>query len=301
MKLAAHDLVVELEGAADWAGFRQACRVLLAERVDPDLVRWRWAGLGHDAMGGRDLFSAETTGSVTGKAVTPMDLERASRWGHQGASIRVSRAHLDILQHACLHADSSRFKLAYRWLYRLQAMPELRQDRLDRDWRALEARATAVRKEIHKMHAFVRFRRTERQAPPELPDLHIAWFEPRHHVVQAAAPFFVQRFANMHWAILTPEVSVHWDGVALRESRGAQKTDAPPPDAGEALWLTYYASTFNPARVKERAMKRQMPQYYWPDLPEARLISPLLDKATARTAQMLQRGTETPKIGSKIR
>jgi hypothetical protein len=32
----------------------------------------------------------------------------------------------------------------------------------------------------------------------------------------AAAGFFVGRYANMPWSILTPELSLHWDGATLR-------------------------------------------------------------------------------------
>ena len=64
----------------------------------------------------------------------------------------------------------------------------------------------------------------------------------------------------MRWAILTPERSVHWDGDALAFGPGARRDQAPPADAGEALWLTYYRSIFNPARLKLAMMQREMPQ-----------------------------------------
>src|SRR5690606_25912983 len=133
------------------------------------------------------------------------------------------------------------------------------------------------------------------------------------HIVQAAAPFFVQRFANMRWAILTPQCSLRWwpqapdaaalvsQGVdpdfALQPLRGrsgvlswgpgAQASDAPAADAGEGLWLTYYAHIFNPARLKIAAMRKEMPRRYWHNLPEAQLISPLIQAAQARSAAML--------------
>ena len=48
----------------------------------------------------------------------------------------------------------------------------------------------------------------------------VAWFEPEHHIVRATAGFFVRRFANMRWSILTPELSIHWDGETLTEGPG---------------------------------------------------------------------------------
>jgi hypothetical protein len=75
---------------------------------------------------------------------------------------------------------------------------------------------------------------------------------------------------------------------------GAQACDAPAPDAGEALWLTYYAHIFNPARLKVNAMRKEMPRKYWPNLPEAQLISPLIQAAQARSAAMLASTPSTP-------
>ncbi|KAI5935600.1 NAD(+) hydrolase SARM1 [Manis javanica] len=56
-----------------------------------------------------------------------------------------------------MHRAAGRFELCHRWLARMQARPELRLDALDADWRAIEALARPVSREIHKMHAFVRF------------------------------------------------------------------------------------------------------------------------------------------------
>ncbi|ROR04500.1 DNA polymerase [Delftia acidovorans] len=275
----AQALTIELDSPDDWPGFRAACRALLAHGADPALVRWRWPDTrGAQPLGaGVDLFSSAPQQAMPASAL-------AGLAGPGEAGLSLSDTQMSALRHACMHRAAGRFELCHRWLARMQARPELRLDALDADWRAIEALARPVSREIHKMHAFVRFRTTQR---PDQPDLHIAWFEPEHHIVRAAAPFFCKRFANMHWAILTPQCSAHWDGHALRLAPGARRSDAPPADAGEALWLTYYASTFNPARLKEQAMLREMPRRYWHNLPETVLISTLVQQARARTAQML--------------
>ena len=61
--------------------------------------------------------------------------------------------------------------------------------------------AKEVRRDEHKMHAFVRFREVGRGN-----ERFVAWFEPEHHIVELAAPFFVRRFTDMRWSILTPEL-----------------------------------------------------------------------------------------------
>ena len=66
---------------------------------------------------------------------------------------------------------------------------------------------------------------------------------------------------------------------------------ATPPDLAdetEALWLTYYAGIFNPARLKPRAMRAEMPVKYWANLPEAALIPDLIAGAEARVRGMAE-------------
>jgi DNA polymerase len=141
----------------------------------------------------------------------------------------------------------------------------------------------AVRHDIHKMRAFVRFRATIHEGEM----WHVAWFEPQHHIVEKNAPFFRDRFAPMHWSILTPERCVHWDGTDLTFTVGVPKSEAPDDDAMEKLWRTYYRNIFNPARLKTRAMEAEMPKRYWRNLPEASLIPTLIREAPSRTREMI--------------
>ncbi|MEO8922464.1 MAG: UdgX family uracil-DNA binding protein, partial [Caldimonas sp.] len=150
----------------------------------------------------------------------------------------------------------------------------------------------AVRRDMHKMKAFVRFRTLD-DDPGGAP-LHVAWFEPEHHIVEATAPFFARRFSTMRWAILTPERSVRWDGERLTLGPPARRDQAPPADAGETLWLTYYESIFNPARLKVQAMQKEMPRRYWRNLPETRLIGPLIAGSSERSMSMIQRDPTDP-------
>jgi DNA polymerase len=53
------------------------------------------------------------------------------------------------------------------------------------------------------------------------------------------------------------------------------------------VWKTYYASIFNPARVKVKAMTKEMPKKYWKNMPETALIGELLAGAQRREAAML--------------
>jgi DNA polymerase len=135
------------------------------------------------------------------------------------------------------------------------------------------------------MHAFVRFREV---ADPEAAGgrRHVAWFEPAHHVLRAVAPFFIDRFAQHPWAILTPRGCLHWDGQRLAGAGPARREESPAPDAGEALWLTYYRSIFNPARLNATAMKRHVQGRYWAQLPEMALVDELVRDAPGREGRM---------------
>ena len=144
----------------------------------------------------------------------------------------------------------------------------------------------AVRRDVHKMKAFVRFRRV---ATPNEPggERFVAWHRPDHHIVEAAAPFFVRRFAPMRWAVLTPRRSALWDTRKLVFGPGVPRTEAPDGDPTEELWDTYYRHIFNPARVKVRAMKAELPVRHWPTLPETAAIPDLLAAAADRERRMI--------------
>jgi DNA polymerase len=137
---------------------------------------------------------------------------------------------------------------------------------------------------MHKMRAFVRFREL---AGADGETRYIAWFEPDNHIVRINADFFARRFTTMHWSILTPELSVHWDGTALAFAPGARKADAPDGDPLEETWKTYYAAIFNPARVKVGAMTKEMPRKYWKNMPETALVPELLAGAQKRESGMI--------------
>lgn len=272
---------IALAGPADVAGWRRAARALLAEGAAPLSVRW---SVGEEAA---DLFEGGAAASP------PASGAPASR--PDGAPT-VPRAFLELAETGLLHSDPGRFDLFYRLLVRVAADRALMQDAADPDLVRANVLAKAVRRDKHKMTAFVRFREVLADGAQHF----VAWFEPDHHIVEATAPFFVRRFASMRWSILTPRVSAHWDLETLGFGPGAAKADAPDGDALEALWRTYYASIFNPARLKVSAMRAEMPKKYWRNLPEAPLIQPLIQSAGARVDRMVEAQATAPKKGQRL-
>jgi uracil-DNA glycosylase len=280
---------VTLAGETDWPGFRREARALLAALVPPEHTSW-YTRSGAEA----DLFA---------NASAPADGDPTPSQG-SGMQLVVPASFLSLCETVILHQDPSRFGLLYRLLWRLVHEPGLRHDPLDADRVRAQHMAQAVRRDMHKMKAFVRFRTVEdgaeREEGSEGPEgahagpLHVAWFEPDHHIVEAVAPFFTRRFTQMRWAILTPERSIRWNGEVLELGPGGRREQAPPPDAGEALWLTYYRHIFNPARLKLAMMQKEMPRKYWRNLPEAAFIAPLASEAAERSARMIEAPATVP-------
>ena len=252
---------VTLAAEDDFDGWRDAARGLAEADIPTEAIAWQVA------TGERDLFAGP------GTAPPPA-----------GASFAVPRAFVDLAKAAICHSDPERFALLYALLLKLRSNKKAMDDRADPLVDRLERLAKEVRRDAHKMHAFVRFREVEEDGDTRF----VAWFEPDHHIVRREAGFFQRRFANMRWSILTPELCIHWDGAALTTSPGATRRDAPDGDPVEETWKTYYASIFNPARVKVKAMTKEMPKKYWKNMPETALIGGLLAGAQAREAAMIE-------------
>jgi DNA polymerase len=89
----------------------------------------------------------------------------------------------------------------------------------------------------------------------------------------------------MDWRILTPDVCAVFEAGRLRFEVDLPRPEL-PPDASEALWVTYFRNIFNPARLKVRAMRSEMPRKYWKNLPEASAIPDLVADAPARARAM---------------
>ncbi len=244
------------------AGWKAAARSALARGLPPDTVEWQ------DMADPQPVLVLENPDSEAAASTT-------------GA--RVPRAFHEIAELVSCHHDRARWSLLYRIVWRLQhGEPHLLDIAVDPDVHALEQMKKAVSRDVHKMRAFVRFREVSTADGSWF----VAWFEPQHHIVELNAPFFVDRFAGLRWSILTPERCAHWDRLNLTFSPGVTAADAPAADAKEGLWRTYYTNIFNPARVKVAAMKSEMPQLYWKNLPEAALIPQLVAEAPARVAAM---------------
>jgi DNA polymerase len=263
---------ITLDHETDFDGWRKAARALALNDVKPADVTWNVAG---DAP---ELFAPTTP---------PLEPPHGT--------FNVSARFVELAQIAILHRSPERFALLYRLLWRLRQNHDLLDIATDPDVNEIAAMAKAVRRDEHKMHAFVRFREIGREDKSH----YVAWFEPEHHIVELAAPFFARRFADMPWSILTPDLCAHWDGHAVSITPGVAKSEAPTQDRLEETWRSYYASIFNPARLKVQAMRNEMPKKYWRNLPEASLIKPLIESAARSTSAMIANAATEPHKAQK--
>ena len=256
--------------SADFDGWREAARAALMLGVRPEGLSFT---VGEETPG---LFDEPLPAANT-DALQPT----------------VPKAFPELARKLVCHAEADRFSFAYRLLFRLQSEKKLLEIASDRDIVRASEMEKAVRRDSHKMKAFVRFREIE---DAQLGPHSVAWFEPFHHTVEYTAPFFARRFAGMVWTILTPDRTAHWNGEELAFLPGATREMAPADDDMEALWLTYYASIFNPARLKVKAMTAEMPKKYWANMPETALIKPLIAGAEAATRRMLESAPTLPSL-----
>lgn len=254
---------------ADFASWRKAVRLLLAQQVPPHDVQWHTAA--HAGM--EDLFG-DTSGTTVGL------IEHAAQ-----PAMSMPRSLLRMLEAAACYRATDRWALLYRIVWRWHHGDRSVWSAADEDGRRLHSMIKTVGREAHKMHAFLRFReRPEAAGDPRF----VAWFEPLHDVLPQAAAHFARRMGYTSWLIATPEATAAWNGTRLEFGPPSAQGPLDIDDAGERLWLAYYRSTFNPARLNTQAMELHMPVRYWKNMPEARLIPDLISHAAAGAQRIAQ-------------
>ena len=184
----------------------------------------------------------------------------------------------------------------YRVLWRVAHGEPDAASEADVDGARLSRMDGQVRHEIHRMHAFARFRELGPAGETTL----FSWIEPEHDVLDEVAPHFARRLGARPFTIACPAGSAHWDGQELRYVPAGAVPLAPPPAVDDPAWDAYYRSTFNPARANPKALARQMPVRYWKLLPEARLIPQMLADARAGAAADGAAPLRTTRRGSTL-
>lgn len=259
---------VTLPETATFEAWRDAARRAISHAIAPQDLDW---------TGDHGLFDAAPLPTAPG----PYE-------------VRSRKDFLPLARTVIWHKSPACFGLLYQALWRMSRRDGDPLSQADPLGRQLHLMSRAVRRDIHKMHAFVRFR--------ELPVTgsrrsFAAWFEPEHNTLEPGSTFFARRFADMDWLIATPSLSARFHDGTLTFHPGGPRP-ALPDDAAETLWASYFTNIFNPARIKLNAMRSEMPKKYWKNLPETRLIPEMLADAEARVERMRAAGASDPRQGA---
>lgn len=248
----------------DW---RNSTRQLIANDIHPSYVEWNEVNTAQSS-----LFNN-------------IDQKNDGLLKSRTSCFSLSQNFIKFAQIVSYHSDPVKWQLLYNAVWRLtHGERHLMQLATDPLVHQLMVMRKAVGRDAHKMKAFVRFRLFINDSI----EYYIAYYRPDHKIVKYVAPFFKRRFAIMNWAIITPHESVFWNGNSLEfnllDSKFSEKS---LNDDTEFLWQTYYRAIFNPARIKIKAMRREMPIRYWQNMPETKIIDSMLLEAPVRVDKML--------------
>ena len=262
---------IVLAHQVDFEGWRQAARALAVAGTEPEAVIW--------SVGAPDDLFAATAADTRPQAAPGAAPE---------AAFSLPRQLIEFAQTVIQAREPQRFALLYGLIWRAyHGERAIVQDAADPQVNRALRLAQSVRRDTHKMRAFLRFRAVETDDATR----YVAWFEPEHYIVEANADFFIRRFATMVFTILTPYRSLHWTGEERTFGPGADPSQVPDDDALARYWQAYFSAIFNPARLKISAMTSEMPRKYWRNLPEAAAIPELVRGAAERTRTMLEQPT----------
>lgn len=264
-----------------FAGWREVARSLIQQGVPPHQITWLTDG---------------DSGGLLDHAPVPNNAPAAT------PPLRIPKQLLELLQSAARFRVEDRWSLLYRILWRVVQGDRAAMLPGDIDGSQLHKRLKAIRREAHHLHAFLRFHpRPENAEGPQL----VAWHEPAHDILASASGHFAERLGRTTWLIATPDDGVYWDGQRLHYQRPCpsewQRLAQAPEDTGEALWLAYYGSTFNPARLNRSALETSMPVRFWKNLPEGPLIPQLMSQARAGAQRDGQAEAVSRQGGKRIR
>ena len=158
--------------------------------LEPDFDAWRHAARTalHAGFRPEDIDLQDAT------VPTPLSLALQADEAPHGTPIplpHTSKDFLDAARIAAVHRNPGRWNLLYRVLYRLQTDRNLLKIETDDDVAQLIRLESQVRRDLHKMHAFVRFRKVLPPGDPTLP-------EDRPVVLDEPIPFTLEPHGDPH-------------------------------------------------------------------------------------------------------
>ncbi len=219
---------VQLNSGADLQGFRQAARIMTWCDIAPEQISW-------STQAGQGLFGNQAPAA----------------YGAAGKPITLPRHIAETISLVVCHSDPDKYDQLYRLVWRVMRKEHQLLAPGEAVIQRLALMEADVKRDLKRMHDLVRFRQADDAKGDER---FVAWFEPEHFIVEAAAQVFVDRFGSMDWTILTPKGSLRWDRKELWAGPPALDNAASGGGAIGGRWRVYRESTFNPARIELAAM-----------------------------------------------
>lgn len=277
--------MISLPTPSSFAAWKDCVRSLLTRGVIPSSIHW-----------------------VSSESSLPLFPDQATEENatKKQLAVRMPPAFIQLAENIFYHASPTKWDILYSLAWRIHSGErKLLWLASDDAVSAANRMAKQVFRDAHKAKAFIRFLPTSEKATlspllgtalAQTPDSRIGmpWFlsfhDAEHRVLSLVAEFLRDRFNNMNWLVSTPHESLSWNGLELQFAKAIcpslLQNAQTQSDEFEQLWKTYYASTFNPARLNRRMMLSEMPMKYWRYLPEAPLIDGLINEADSRRESM---------------
>lgn len=134
--------------------------------------------------------------------------------------------------------------------------------------------ARKINKEVHRMHAFVRFQKSA-------DDIYMATITPDYDVIPLIGSHFEHRYKDQEWLIydIKRDYGLYFDKVKVTivqlnnipldsKKRISKSVLNEKEDTFEKLWRQYYHSTNIPERKNLKLHLQHVPKRYWKYLPE---------------------------------
>ena len=181
------------------------------------------------------------------------------------------------LKRAFLCEQEHTERLIFHYVRRQMYSPEvIRLDAGDEKIRQLQRLDQQMGREVHRMHAFVRFQET--------PDgMFVSLVNPDFNCLPLLGPHFTERFPAMHWLIYDTKrhYGLHWDPAVRRaefitlstSGDGRLRQLSSEMLAGaetdyQDLWKVYFRAVDIPERRNMKLHLQHVPRRYWRYLTE---------------------------------
>jgi len=133
-----------------------------------------------------------------------------------------------------------------------------------------------IGREVHRMHAFVRFQETKDQ-------LYAAWIEPDFNVLPLIGKHFKDRYPAQEWLIydIKRKYGIHYDLSKVQFTTLLQSPTSPAGQevmtstelAYQDLWKVYFKAVDIPERINMKLHLQHVPKRYWKYLTEKQIHS----------------------------